>query len=156
MPNGSGLFAILESDVDQGKSPLLEKKTLNNRNLVASRHIKREMPHFWLTCVCRSKTSLLNILPKSLYNLHVNKIVVVLAHRYFACKSYILRVWRQTTYFQHYFFLITPPPFLLGLNSVISLLPRRLCNSWTKVGSCLLFIHSVLSRIPDAYGLNLT
>ena len=46
MPNGSGVFAILESDVDQifRKSSLLEKKTLTNRNLVASRHItnKRE------------------------------------------------------------------------------------------------------------------
>ena len=46
MPNGSGVFAILESDVDQifRKSSLLEKKTLTNRNLVASRHTtnKRE------------------------------------------------------------------------------------------------------------------
>ena len=46
MPNGSGVFAILESDVDQifRRSSLLEKKTLTNRNLVASRHItsKRE------------------------------------------------------------------------------------------------------------------
>ena len=43
------------------------------------------------------------------------------------------------------FFLIIPLPFLFYLNSFISLLPRRLCNSRTKVGSCLLFIHSILS-----------
>ena len=43
-----------------------------------------------------------------------------------------------------FFFFITPLPFLLCLNSVISLLPRRLCNSRTKVGSCLLFMHSIL------------
>ena len=45
MPNGSGLFAILESDVDQIFRQIIsirEKDT--NRNLVASRHItsKRE------------------------------------------------------------------------------------------------------------------
>ena len=51
----------------------------------------------------------------------------------------------STKCFVLFFFLIIPLPFLFYLNSFISLLPRRLCNSRTKVGSCLLFIHSILS-----------
>ena len=86
------------------------------------------------------------LLPNSLHNLHA-KFVLVLAHRYLARKPYTLKSLEADYLFlalNVFFFIITPLPFLLCLNSVISLLPRRLCNSRAKVGSCLLFIHSIL------------
>ena len=101
------------------------------------------MPHFRLTCVAQKRNSL--------YNLHA-KFVLVLAHRYMylASKSYTLKsleadyLFLALNVFIIIIIIITPLPFLLCLNSVISLLPRRLCNSRTKVGSCLLFMHSIL------------
>ena len=59
---GSGFFALLSRDFEQifGQNASLRLKTLNNINLVASTHIKREK-RYLLVEVCRSKTLLLKI-----------------------------------------------------------------------------------------------
>ena len=65
---GCGLIPNLGRDVDQifGQIIFMREKTLKDTNLVVSRHIKREMAHFRLTCTAQ-KRFCLNSLLLSLY-----------------------------------------------------------------------------------------
>ena len=108
------------------------------------------MPHFRLTCVAQKRLCFNSLLSPAKFTVQfarkvcsssgaqIHVFVAQIAHT----KEFEGRLPLSST--KCFFFKITPLLFLLHLNSVISLLPSRLCNSRTKVGSCLLFIHSML------------
>ena len=153
MPNGSGLFAILVSDVAQNFRPNLpyERKRHSRKEIWQRQSIlKWKMPHFRLTCVAQKRLCFNSQLSPAEFTAQFARKVCsssgaqIFGAQIVHTKEFGGRLPLSSTKCFFFIIIITPLPFLLCLNSVISLLPRRLCNSRTKVGSCLLFIHSIL------------
>ena len=111
------------------------------------------MPHFRLTCVAQKRLCFNSLLSPTEFTVQFTRKVcsssgaqiLVFGEQIVHTREFRGRLPLFSTKCFFIIIIITPLPFLLCLNSVISLLPRRLCNSRTKVGSCLLFIHSILS-----------
>ena len=106
------------------------------------------MPHFRLTCVAQKRLSFNSLLSPAEFTVQfARKVCSSSGAQIFSAQIVHTKEFGGTlplSSTKFFFLLITPLPFLLCLNSFISLLPRRLRNSRTKVGSCLLFIHSIL------------
>ena len=110
------------------------------------------MPHFRLTCVAQKRLCFNSLLSPTEFTVQYTRKVcsssgaqiLVFGEQIVHTREFRGRLPLFSTKCFFIIIIITPLPFLLCLNSVISLLPRRLCNSRTKVGSCLLFMHSIL------------